>query len=125
MLKFKGFGKAFIKKQRVSPDSFVQMALQYAFYRLHKTPGGHYESGGIRAFKHGRTDVIRSCSTESVAFAKTMLDNEATVEEKYEAMAKALKGHNDYARMVSKNNLFSLNYGLNDNFSTGCLWPGH
>lgn len=33
VLKFNGFGKDFIKKQRLGPDSFVQMALQLAFYK--------------------------------------------------------------------------------------------
>ena len=49
------------------------MAIQYAFYKIHQTPGAHYESGSTRMFKKGRTEVIRSCSNESVQFAKTMM----------------------------------------------------
>ena len=30
---FTDFGKSFIKSQGLSPDSFIQMAMQYAFYR--------------------------------------------------------------------------------------------
>lgn len=30
---FKPFGKEFIKTQKLSPDSFIQIAMQYAFYR--------------------------------------------------------------------------------------------
>lgn len=33
VLQYKGYGKDFLKKQKLSPDSFVQMALQYAFYK--------------------------------------------------------------------------------------------
>lgn len=30
---FKAYGKEFIKKQRMSPDAFIQVALQLAFYK--------------------------------------------------------------------------------------------
>lgn len=30
---YKDYGKRFIKEQKLSPDSFIQMAQQYAFYR--------------------------------------------------------------------------------------------
>lgn len=33
VLQYKGYGKNFLKQQKLSPDSFVQMALQYAFYK--------------------------------------------------------------------------------------------
>lgn len=31
--KFDNYGKTFIKKQKCSPDAFIQVALQLAFYR--------------------------------------------------------------------------------------------
>eukprot|EP00094_Tigriopus_californicus_P003719 TCALIF_03579-PA protein Name:"Similar to CRAT Carnitine O-acetyltransferase (Columba livia)" AED:0.31 eAED:0.31 QI:419/0.9/0.81/1/0.7/0.63/11/0/744 len=103
---FKGFGKSFIKRQKFSPDSFMQMALQYAFYRLHKTPGGQYESGGLRIFHRGRTDIIRSCSVESVRFAQDMLNNSVSTQNKFQSMANALKGHSNFAKMVVSGNGF-------------------
>lgn len=101
---FKGFGKSFIKRQKFSPDSFMQMALQFAFYRLHNTPGGHYESGGLRIFHRGRTDIIRSCSAESVRFAQDMLNNSVSPQHRFNSMSNALKGHSDYAKMVVSGN---------------------
>ncbi len=53
------------------------MAIQFAFYRIHQTPGAHYESGSTRMFNQGRTEVIRSCSNESIQFAKAMLKPDA------------------------------------------------
>lgn len=32
--KFKGYGKEFIKSCKLSPDSYVQMAMQLAYYKL-------------------------------------------------------------------------------------------
>nr|CAD7445252.1 unnamed protein product [Timema bartmani] len=94
---FPAFGKDVLKSFKVSPDSFIQMALQLAFYRLHKTPGAHYESAGLRKFIHGRTETIRSCSQESVDFAMKMLSGTATNEEKYRALLAAIDYHKNYA----------------------------
>lgn len=33
VLKFQGYGKGYIKSVKLGPDSFVQMALQLAFYK--------------------------------------------------------------------------------------------
>lgn len=31
--KFNSYGKEFIKKHKMSPDAYIQVALQFAFYR--------------------------------------------------------------------------------------------
>lgn len=33
VIEFKSYGKSFIKSQKMSPDSFIQIAMQYAFYK--------------------------------------------------------------------------------------------
>lgn len=47
----------------MSPDAVAQMAFQLAFKRLHGTMPSTYESCTTRGFHHGRTEVIRSCTT--------------------------------------------------------------
>ncbi|GLV41481.1 Carnitine O-Acetyl-Transferase [Carabus blaptoides fortunei] len=93
---FMSFGKTFIKSQKFSPDSFVQMAMQYGFYRLHNVPGAHYESAATRKYIGGRTETIRSCSDESVRFAKAMLDPNMSPMEKRSCMATAIAAHKKY-----------------------------
>lgn len=94
-LHFTKYGKNFIKTQKMSPDSYIQMAIQYAFYRLHKVPGAHYESAQTRLYIHGRTETIRSCSNESVAFAKAMTDGR-NEKEKVEKLKAAVNAHKKY-----------------------------
>ncbi|RVE41560.1 hypothetical protein evm_013794 [Chilo suppressalis] len=93
---YEKYGKNFIKTQKLSPDSYLQMAMQYAFFMLHNTPGAHYESAATRMYVGGRTETIRSCSIESVDFAKTMLNAQSSPKDKLQAMQKAINAHKNY-----------------------------
>ncbi|KAM3863493.1 carnitine O-palmitoyltransferase 1, liver isoform [Diretmus argenteus] len=69
---FREFGKGRIKKLRISPDAFIQLSLQLAYYR---DRGGFcltYEASMTRLFREGRTETVRSCSNESCAFVKAL-----------------------------------------------------
>ncbi|XP_029014143.1 carnitine O-palmitoyltransferase 1, liver isoform isoform X2 [Betta splendens] len=73
---FRDFGKGQIKKLRVSPDAFIQIGLQLAYYR---DRGGFcltYEASMTRLFREGRTETVRSCSSESSAFVKGVENGE-------------------------------------------------
>ncbi|EKX36283.1 hypothetical protein GUITHDRAFT_165783 [Guillardia theta CCMP2712] len=72
VLNMRYFGKGFIKKCEMSPDAFVQMALQLAYYRLHGCITLSTETAHTRQFFHGRTEVVRTVSSDSVAFVKSM-----------------------------------------------------
>lgn len=39
---FKAYGKEFIKKQKMSPDAFIQVALQLAFFKYSAFPGSFF-----------------------------------------------------------------------------------
>ncbi|XP_017073686.1 carnitine O-acetyltransferase isoform X1 [Drosophila eugracilis] len=100
VLKFDGFGKDFIKKQRLGPDSFVQIALQLAFFKMHSEPPAQYESAHLRIFDGGRTETIRSCSNESLAFSRAMQDSNATDKERANKLREAVVSHQTYARLA-------------------------
>ncbi|KAF8554621.1 acyltransferase ChoActase/COT/CPT [Imleria badia] len=53
-----------------SADAFVQLALQLAYFRIHQCPTPVYETALTRSFQHGRTETIRSLTTESYAFLR-------------------------------------------------------
>lgn len=92
----KAYGKNFIKSQKLSPDSYIQMAIQLAYYRIHSEPGACYESASLRQFLYGRTETIRSTSNESVDFCKVMLFSQ-TDKEKVLAIRNAIDAHKRYA----------------------------
>uniref|UniRef100_A0AAQ5Y661 carnitine O-palmitoyltransferase n=1 Tax=Amphiprion ocellaris TaxID=80972 RepID=A0AAQ5Y661_AMPOC len=71
---FRDFGKGKVKKCRVSPDAFVQMALQLAYYRERRTFCLTYEASMTRLFREGRTETVRSCTNESSAFVRALED---------------------------------------------------
>ena len=72
VVSFTGYGSAFMKKNKISPDAYVQMAIQLATFRLFGKNVGTYEATQVRPFRHGRTETTRSCSTASVRFCEAM-----------------------------------------------------
>ncbi|KAG7227812.1 hypothetical protein INR49_013606 [Caranx melampygus] len=73
---FRDFGKGKVKKCRVSPDAFIQMALQLAYFRDRRTFCLTYEASMTRLFREGRTETVRSCSSESTAFVRALAGGE-------------------------------------------------
>ncbi|XP_076016398.1 choline O-acetyltransferase [Genypterus blacodes] len=96
--KFCQHGKEFIKKQKMSPDAYIQVALQLAYYRCHSRPVSTYESASIRRFQEGRVDNIRSATPEALAFSKSMTDGKlsATDTEKMEMLRGAINAQTKY-----------------------------
>lgn len=90
---YKIFGKDFLKSMQLSPDAFIQVALQLAFYRLHQEPCATYESASLRRFKYGRTDTIRSCTVPSYLFTCAMDDSRVPALEKLQFLRQAVQTH--------------------------------
>ncbi|XP_068949392.1 carnitine O-palmitoyltransferase 2, mitochondrial-like [Petaurus breviceps papuanus] len=59
---FEKGGKAFLKRQKVSPDAMIQLSLQMAFLSLYGQTVPTYEACSTGTFKHGRTEIIRPAS---------------------------------------------------------------
>lgn len=73
IFEFKHFGCSFVKNQNLSPDAFVQLALQFTFYKLHGQLVSTYESASLRQFRLGRVDNIRANTCETYQWIQSML----------------------------------------------------
>ncbi|KAJ8288439.1 hypothetical protein COCON_G00010980 [Conger conger] len=91
---FTDFGKAAIKERNLHPDTFVQLALQLAYYRLHGKSGSCYETATTRRFYHGRTETMRPCTLEAQQWCQVMVDPAANVETKRNKLLAAFSKHN-------------------------------
>ncbi|XP_023214443.1 choline O-acetyltransferase-like, partial [Centruroides sculpturatus] len=88
---FDKYGKGLPKKQKISPDVFIQLCLQLTYYRMNVTMTATYESAALRKFRFGRIDNIRASSQEAFDFSKSMLDPSLSQAEKWEKFQKAVK----------------------------------
>ncbi|KAJ7494310.1 acyltransferase ChoActase/COT/CPT [Mycena galericulata] len=100
-LEFKGYGKNFITSHGFSPDAFVQMAFQAAYFGLYGRIECVYEPAMTKAFLHGRTEAIRSIQPESVEFTKTFYSDAAPAM-KIAALRKACERHVALTKECSK-----------------------
>ncbi|XP_058447494.1 carnitine O-palmitoyltransferase 2, mitochondrial [Malaya genurostris] len=71
-LKYDGINKNICKKQRISPDSIMQLGFQLAFYKQHSKFVPTYESCSTAAFRHGRTETMRPCTVATKEFCEAI-----------------------------------------------------
>lgn len=91
-LDFGAYGKNHITAMGFSPDAFVQMAFQAAYYGLYGRVECTYEPAMTKMFLHGRTEAIRTVTDDVVNFVQTFwADN--PVEKKIDALRKACQRH--------------------------------
>lgn len=101
VLDFEGFGKNFITSMGFSPDAFLQMAFQAAYYGLYGRLESTYEPAMTKFFLHGRTEAIRPVTNECAEFIRTFWgDNPA--EQKVNTLRKAAEKHTAITKECSK-----------------------
>lgn len=96
VFQYYGYGKNLIKQFKVSPDAYVQMLMQLAYYKLTGVVRPTYESAATRKYLKGRTETGRVVSNELKLFVETFCDENASNEAKIAAFNKACKQHVTY-----------------------------
>lgn len=100
-LDFASYGKNFMTAVGFSPDAFVQMAFQAAYYGLYGRLECTYEPAMTKFYLHGRTEAIRPITEEVSEFVKTFW-GENPPEQKVEALRKACRKHTANTRECAK-----------------------
>ncbi|XP_039309845.1 carnitine O-palmitoyltransferase 1, muscle isoform isoform X1 [Solenopsis invicta] len=87
------YGKGLMKANSISPDAYIQMALQLAYYRDAGKFNLTYEASMTRLFREGRTETVRPCTIESSKWVKAMEDKTMTVSERVRLLMDAVERH--------------------------------
>ncbi|GEM08286.1 hypothetical protein Rt10032_c05g2303 [Rhodotorula toruloides] len=93
VLEYAGYGKDQIKQYKTSPDSYAQLVMGLAYYKMEGKVAPTYESAQTRKYKLGRTEVIRSTSPEALEWYKAMEDPKRSSTECVELFRKAAAKH--------------------------------
>ena len=100
-LEFMGYGKSFITSHGFSPDAFVQMAFQAAYYGLYGRLECVYEPAMTKLYLHGRTEAIRSVTLESAEFVRTFWE-ERPANWKIDTLKRACQKHSEITKICAK-----------------------
>uniref|UniRef100_A0A8C7VG07 Choline/carnitine acyltransferase domain-containing protein n=1 Tax=Oncorhynchus mykiss TaxID=8022 RepID=A0A8C7VG07_ONCMY len=76
---FQRFGKELPKQHNLSPNAFIQVALQLAYYKVHNEVCASCDIASQRMFRGGRTDYIRSPTNQMLKFVLTFDDPSISV----------------------------------------------
>ncbi|CAM4486080.1 unnamed protein product [Lepidochelys olivacea] len=97
---FTNFGKGLIKRFKISPDAFIQISLQLAHFRDKGSFCLTYEASMTRLFREGRTETVRSCTRESTAFVRSMMDPARGQLERLQLLQVAAEKHQHMYRLA-------------------------
>ncbi|EJD06449.1 carnitine acetyltransferase [Fomitiporia mediterranea MF3/22] len=91
---FTEYGTDWIKNNALlPPDAFIQMVMQLAWYRTRGSFTATYETVLTRLFQHGRTETIRTLTTDSRNFVLAMCNPTTSTEDRLRLLRQAVKTH--------------------------------
>ncbi|XP_020356219.1 carnitine O-acetyltransferase b [Oncorhynchus kisutch] len=88
---FQRFGKELPKQHNLSPNAFIQVALQLAYYKVHNEVCASCDIASQRMFRGGRTDYIRSPTNQMLKFVLNFDDPSISREAKLELLREAIE----------------------------------
>ena len=102
ILEFTDYGKRFITFNKLSPDSYVQMSMMLAYYRLYGKIVCAYEPVLTKAFYHGRTEAMRPATMEAKHLCEIFCNPKSSSKEKVIALRNATRAHSKLVKECSQ-----------------------
>ncbi|XP_045164970.2 carnitine O-palmitoyltransferase 2, mitochondrial-like isoform X2 [Mercenaria mercenaria] len=116
-LEYDKFTKECLKKQKLSPDAILQLVIQMAYYKQYNKTVATYESCSTAAFRHGRTETIRSAThaTKKACEMFNQQNNTYSVGDLREALEQSSKYHGQLTKEAAMGqgwdrHLFAMKY---------------
>lgn len=79
VFKYEKYGRSYPKLFNMSPDSFMQVVYQLAYFRMYGRLSTQMSFGSMRRFFRGRADYVRSSSMDVLRFCLAMNSPTASV----------------------------------------------
>ncbi|TFK33238.1 acyltransferase ChoActase/COT/CPT [Crucibulum laeve] len=99
VLWFDAYGTEWIKNSaKLSPDAYIQMALQLAWYKTRESFTATYETVLTRMFKRGRTETVRTFTRDSREWVLSMVDSRASPQIRRRLLQRAIQTHSRLTR---------------------------
>lgn len=103
---FLDFGKGKLKECGISPDGFVQMAIQLAYYKDQGKFTQTYEPGSIRFYANSRTETLRPVTKASCEFVEAMLSDKSDIASRRKLLKEACEVHVNNCKEIMLGNGF-------------------
>jgi carnitine O-acetyltransferase len=102
VLEFSDYGKRFITANKLSPDSYVQMSMILAYYKLYGRIVCAYEPVLTKAFYHGRTEAMRPATMEAKHFCEVFCNPNSSPDEKLNSLRNAVHVHSGLVKECAR-----------------------
>lgn len=93
VMHFKKIGKNLIKDKGISPDAIMQLGFHMAYFMTFNQLGSTYESCAMTHFYHGRTECLRSLTSEVKEAIHVLFEIPSSPEDQLKAIKKAFDAH--------------------------------
>ncbi|XP_060576192.1 carnitine O-palmitoyltransferase 2, mitochondrial-like isoform X2 [Ruditapes philippinarum] len=116
-LEYYKFTKTSLKQMKLSPDAMLQLVIQMGYYKQYGKTAATYESCSTAAFRHGRTETIRSAThaTKKACEMFNQKNNTYSVGDLKEALEQCSKYHGQLTKEAAMGqgwdrHLFAMKY---------------